>query len=89
MDSSLSFDLSSKGSQTGLELQDKDLQYWPRSKSLLDATDIIFTAPAGVNLHGARIQDAAVIEEAKPVDAAVTDARDCGAALQTCNLGVE
>jgi hypothetical protein len=55
----------------------------------MDATDIFFTAPAGVNLHGPRAQEAAVIEEAKPVEAAVTDARKCGAALQTCILGVQ
>ena len=89
LDSSLSCDLIAKGSRTGLELQDKDLQYWPKSRSLMDAADIIFRAPAGVNPHGARTRDAAVIEEAKLVKAAVADARDCGAALQICILGVE
>lgn len=55
----------------------------------MDAADIIFRAPAGVNPLGARTRDAAVIEEAKLVKAAVADARDCGAALQICILGVE
>ena len=89
MDSSLSYDLIAKGSQTGLELQDKGPQYWPRSKSLMDATGMIFAVPAGVDLHRARTRDGAVIEEAKSCEAAVTDARSCPAAYQTGILGVE
>jgi hypothetical protein len=92
LDSSLSYDGIAMGSQTRLELPAQDLVYLPMSKfkaTLMDATDIIFTAPAGVNLHGSRTQDAAVIQEAKPVDVAMTYARDCGAALPTCTSGVE
>jgi hypothetical protein len=92
LDSSLSYDGIARRSQTRLELPAQDLVYLPMSKfkaTLMDATDIIFTAPAGVILHGARTQDAAVMQEAKPVDGVMISARDCGAALPTCTSGVE